>query len=260
MFARLAAKLQRKGFVGPYYAGARGKLRFLLESTVARQEIIFVASPESFAAAPSPSGPPLELHPIRTFSDFDPFRAEVEAEFYPGYTDSWRDPFTWGEEAVIGTVEGRTASYNWMQFGTREGFPTYYGRMFDNEARILRGGVLPSSRRGGLNTLMKYRLLERFFASGVARVYAECYKYNLPSVRTLLRIGFRPVGLLSIVELPGLRGFVRWEPTEELHRVLREIRIEEQSPVAAGMPEGAGDSPAKIAGSPDPAASGASIS
>lgn len=216
MLGRLAAKLQKKGFVGPYYAGARGKLRFLLESTVARQEIIFVATPESFSAVPAPSGPPLVLHPVGAFEDFEPFRAQVEEEFFPGYTQAWREPFTWGEEAVVGTVDGRAASYNWMQYGTPEGFPTYYGRMFAGEARILRGGVLPSFRRGGLNTLMKYRLLEGFFASGRTRVYAECYKYNLPSVRTLLRIGFRPVGVLSVIELPGLRSFVRWSPLQDI--------------------------------------------
>jgi len=226
VFAGLLTRLRRRGFDGPFYQGVRGKLRFVAESTVVRSELFFVCTPESFAAAPRPSGPPLELHAVDRFADLAPFRAGLEAEYHPGYTDSWDAPFTWGERAVVGTVEGRVACYNWMQFGTRAGFPTYWGRMLEGEARVLRGGVLPSFRRSGLNTLMKHRLLERFFADGATRVYAECYKYNVPSVRTLLKIGFYPVALLRVMELGPSRNFVKWLPVELAFAEFRALGID----------------------------------
>ena len=235
MFRNLAARLQRRGFDGPFYRGFRGKLRFALESTVARTEIVFIATPESFAAAPRPTGPDLELHPAECFADLEPFRAGLEAEYHPGYIDSWSAPFTWGERAVVGTVGGRVACYNWMQFGTRQGFPTYWGRMFEGEARVLRGGVVPAFRRGGLNTLMKHRLLEQFFSQGMSRVYAECYKYNVPSVRTLLKIGFYPVGLIRVLEVGPARNFVKWLPVERIAGEFREMGID-LSPPATHRP------------------------
>lgn len=226
MLRDLLTKVRKKGFDGPYYRGARGKLRFLLESTLWRHELVFVATPRSWGDTPRPEGG-LVLHPIRRFADFEPWRAEVEAAFYPGYLEEqWRAPFTWGEEAVVGTVDGRVACYNWMQFGTPEGFPTYYGRMFETEARILRGGVLPEFRRLGLNTLMKHRLLERYFREGATRVYAECYERNIPSVRTLLKIGFQVVGRLRVLELPGGRGYVRWSSVEPIVDEFRAQGIE----------------------------------
>jgi ribosomal protein S18 acetylase RimI-like enzyme len=212
LIRNLAAKLRKKGFVGPYYAGLCGKLRFLVESTVYRKELVFVATPDTFRTVPRPRDPGLELHPIRAFADLEPFRSGLDSEYYPGYTEAFRGPFTWGEQAVIGTLAGKVACYSWMQFGTPKGFPTYYGRIFEREARILRVGVAPSYRRLGLSTLMNYRLLERFFQGGCTRVYIECYKYNLPSVRTFLKIGFRPVGVLTVIEVPLARGFVRWAP------------------------------------------------
>jgi ribosomal protein S18 acetylase RimI-like enzyme len=226
MLGGILARIRRRGFDGPFYRGVRGKLRFVAESTVARSEIVFVCTPESFAAAPRPTGPSLELHPVERYADLEPFRAALEAEYHPGYLDGWRAPFTWGERAVVGTVEGKVACYNWMQFGTRAGFPTYWGRMFQGEARVLRGGVAPSFRRSGLNTLMKHRLLERFFGEGATRVYAECYKYNLPSVRTLLKIGFYPVGLLRVVELGPARNFVKWLPIERAYAEFRALGID----------------------------------
>ncbi len=226
MIRDAVTRLRTRGFDGPFYQGFRGKLRFVAESTVARTEFLFLCTPGSFAAASRPSGPPLELHPIDLFEDLEPFRAGLEAEYHPGYVDRWRAPFTWGERAVVGTVEGKVACYNWMQFGTREGFPTYWGRLFEGDNRLLRGGVVPSFRRFGLNTLMKHRLLEEFFESGVTRVYIESYKYNIPSVRTFLKIGFYPVGLLRVVELGQARSFVKWLPIEQAYAEFRELGID----------------------------------
>ncbi|HSU13292.1 GNAT family N-acetyltransferase [Longimicrobium sp.] len=246
MLSELAAKIRRKGFTGPRYVGLGGKLRFLRESTLARRELVFAATPESFAAAPAPQGPPLELHRIRAAAGLEPFRAGLAAAWYPGLVESFAPPLGWGEEAVIGTVDGEVACYCWMQFGTAEGFPTYYGRMLEREARILRAGVAPAFRRSGLNKLTMHRLLERSFAAGAERVWAECYLHNLPAARTFLRIGFRAVGVLTVLEAPPLRGFVRWsslDPAAALYRrhgvdLLAAPSPASPSPVAAAEPAG----------------------
>lgn len=203
--------LRARGFDGPRYTGLRGRLRFVVESTLWRRELVFVCTPASFAAARGDDAPDLVLHDVADADGWEPFRAGLEAAWYPGIVERLREPFGWGEQAVVGTVDGRVASYNWMQRGTREGVPTYYGRMMEDDARILRGSVAPAFRRRGLNTSMKRALLRRLFASGATRVLAECYLNNVPSVRTLLRLGFRAVGVLTVVEAPPLRGFVRWE-------------------------------------------------
>lgn len=230
MFGSLLEKARKKGFAGPRYEGLRGKLRFLAESTVRRRELVFVATPESVAGVPAPEGPPLELHRIRAFGDLEPFRAGLEAAYWPGLVESFRAPLSWGEEAVVGTVDGKPACYCWMQFGTREGFPTYYGRMFEREARILRAGVAPGFRRHGLNKMTMHRLLERSFAAGTRRVWAECYLHNLPAARTFLRIGFRAAGVLTVLEIPGTRGFVRWSPLDRAAEELRRDGVELLAP------------------------------
>jgi RimJ/RimL family protein N-acetyltransferase len=232
MLRGLIDRARRKGFTGPRYAGARGKLRFAAESTVRRRELVFAATPESAAGVPAPGGPPLELHRVRSFAELEPFRAGLDAAYWPGLVDSFRAPFTWGEEAVVGTIGGRPACYCWMQFGTREGYPTYYGRMFEREARILRAGVAPEFRRHGPNKITMHRLLERSFAAGVERVWAECYLHNVPAARTFLRIGFRPVGVLEVLELPGMRGFVRWSAVDAVLDELRRDGVDLAPPSA----------------------------
>lgn len=222
--------------MGPYYAGVRGKLRFLRECSLWRKEIVFVAEPEGFGRAPRPAGPALELHPVREFANLEPFRSDLDTAYYPGYVEAFRAPFSWGEEAVLGLVDGRVASFAWMQFGTPDGFPTYYGRLFPGEARILRVGVAPAFRRGGVNTRMIHRLLERLFSGGVTRVYIECFLHNLPSVRTFLRTGFRPVGVLTVLPFPPGGSFVRWGPERAVAEALRELGIE---PPGEGLRAGA---------------------
>ncbi|HEX6750638.1 MAG TPA: GNAT family N-acetyltransferase [Longimicrobium sp.] len=226
MLSGVAARLRGKGFTGPRYVGLAGKLRFLAESTLWRRELVFAATPAGFAAAPRPQGPPLELHRVRTFAEMERFRGGIDAAWYPGLTDTFHAPFGWGEEAVVGTIDGDVACYCWMQFGTAEGFPTYYGRMLEREARILRAGVAPAFRRAGLNKRTMHHLLERSFAEGVERVWAECYLNNLPAARTFLRIGFRAVGVLTVVEMPPLRGFVRWRPLEPAAALFRRHGVE----------------------------------
>jgi GNAT superfamily N-acetyltransferase len=223
MLAGVAARVRKKGFEGPFYRGALGKLRFVAESTLWRRELVFAATPAGLAPAPA-TELPLVLHPVRSFAEVEPFRAGLEAEYYPGYVEPWRDPFTWGETAVVGTVDGAAACFAWLQRGTPEGFPTYYNRIFEGEARILRVGVVPSFRRRGLNTLLLHRMLEGLFAEGASRVFIECYQYNVPSARAFVRVGFRAVGLITVVELPMMNGFIRWAPpgraAEELRRIL----------------------------------------
>lgn len=220
MIGRVAARLGRMGFEGPFYVGARGKLRFVAESVVARRELVFAARPQDRPAAPAAGAPTVALHRIRRFEDFAPFAAPVEAEYWPGYLEAWRAPLGWGEEAVVATVDGRPAGVSWLQFGTASGYPTYYGRLLDGEVRVLRVVVLPSWRRRGVNTAMLHRILGEQFAGGRTRAWIECYERNVPSVRTFLRVGFRPVGALSVLEIPGLRGFVRWSSLERSRRLL----------------------------------------
>ena len=133
--AALRRRLQLMGFEGPAYRGVRGKLRFVLESTLWREETVFVATRESYDAVEDPTGPDLELIPIERFEDVAPFRAELEQHYYAGYTDRWRGPFQWGERAVIGRLEGKVASFNFFQLGTRAGHPTYWGRLLADDAR-----------------------------------------------------------------------------------------------------------------------------
>lgn len=225
MIRDLFRRAKHTGFTGPYYDGVIGSARFVWESIVARNELIMAATPESVARVSARHDPDLTLHHIHQFSDLKPYREEFERAYYPGYLNGWEAPFGWGERAVVGTVGGRLACYNWMQTGTAEGFPTYYGRMFVNEARVLRAGVLPAFRRRGLNAVMKHALLADFFATGVERVYVECYQYNTPSIRSLTNVGFTPVGLITVIEAWPLRNFVRWRSPGQLQRALREIGI-----------------------------------
>jgi RimJ/RimL family protein N-acetyltransferase len=216
MLGALAARIRKKGFDGPYYRGLRGKLRFALESTVGRREIILMATPETFANAAVPGGPKLELHPVRKFADFEPFRRAFEAAYYPGYTEQWRAPFGWGEQAVVGTIGGDVACCNWYQVGTPSGFPTYYGRVFSGEVRTLRASVVPAFRKQGVNTMLKHRLLMQLFGAGVTRVYVECYRNNTPSLRTLVKTGFMPIGVITVAEIPVAGRFIQWAPATVL--------------------------------------------
>lgn len=236
MLRSLARKWATKGFDGPFYAGVRGKIRFLIESTVIRSEIIFTATPASFGAVAPPAGPPIELLRATSFAQLEPFRTAFEAEYYPGYVDAWRAPFTWGEHAVIATIDGRPAGFAWLQFGNAQGFPTYYSRIFEHEVRVLRVGVAPSFRRRGVNTAMMYRILSDLFASAAERVCIECHKYNTPSARTFLRVGYRPTAMITVLEFPGMRRFVRWSNMDSAAGELARLGIEPLPIVSSPRP------------------------
>ena len=50
-----------KGFVGPYYKGIAGKLRFIWESIIYRTEIIMVATPLSIKTPPNRADAKIEI-------------------------------------------------------------------------------------------------------------------------------------------------------------------------------------------------------
>lgn len=223
--ASLLARIQTMGFEGPFYRGIRGKLRFLLETVAWRREFVFMGTPESFAAAAAPEAAELDLKFLTTFDGVEKLRDQLESEYYPGFVDAWRRPFTWGEQLVLGSIAGRVAAFAWVQRGNVTGFPTYYGRLFEKDARILRVGVVPSFRRRGLNSRMMHSLLERLLKEGFLRIFAESHKYNVPSVRTFLKAGFHAAGLLTVVSVPGEGEFVRWSSPEHIASHLRELDI-----------------------------------
>jgi RimJ/RimL family protein N-acetyltransferase len=210
--ASLGRRLRSMGFEGPAYQGIRGKLRFVMESTLWRQEIVFVATRESFDAAGDFPGPPVELVRVDGFDALAPFAAEIESHYYPGYLDRWRGPFSWGERAVLALLDGKVAAYNFYQSGTPRGVPPYWGRLLADDMRTLRAAVMPPFRRHGVNRMMKRKLLRTFFDGGTTRVYAECYRNNVPSARSFMTAGYAPIGELRVVEARPLRNFVRWQP------------------------------------------------
>jgi GNAT superfamily N-acetyltransferase len=209
--ADLGRRLRSMGFEGPAYRGVRGKLRFVLESTLWREEIVFVATRESFEAAGDAPGPTVELVAIAGFEELAPFAAQLEGHYYPGYLERWRGPFSWGERAVLALLDGEVAAYNFYQTGTAAGAPTYWGRLLADDMRTLRAAVMPPFRRRGVNRMMKRKLLRTFFESGKTRVYAECYRNNVPSARSFIAAGYKPIGELKVIEGVPLRNFVRWK-------------------------------------------------
>ena len=70
---------------------------------------------------------------------------------------------------------------------------------------------------------MMYTLLERLLAEGFVRVFAESHKYNVPSVRTFLKVGFRAVALLTVVSIPGTGELVRWGSLRDVETHLRDL-------------------------------------
>src|SRR2546423_3437346 len=218
---RLFARIQSVGFEGPFYQGVSGKLRFLFETVGSRREFVFLGTRDSFASARPEL--PLELTIVGSFDGLEMLRSQLDAEYYPGFLDTWRKPFSWGEQVALGSVAGQLAAFAWVQHGNSEGFPTYYNRLFENDARILRVGVLPTFRRRGLNSRMMYTLLERLLAEGFVRVFAESHKYNVPSVRTFLKVGFRAVALLTVVSIPGTGELVRWGSLRDVETHLRDL-------------------------------------
>ena len=222
----LLDRIQRVGFEGPFYRGLTGKARFVFETVGWRTEFIFVGTKESMAAARATSRPiQLSLRTIKSFTALEKFRAELDAEYYAGYTDQWRAPFTWGEQVVLGLVGERLAGFAWLQRGSAEGFPIYYGRLYEKDARILRVGVVPSFRRQGVNAGMMRELLASLLNEGFERVFAESHKFNLPSVRTFLGAGFRAASVIRVVSIPGSGEHVRWLAPTAVERHLRDLDL-----------------------------------
>ena len=215
-------RLTRRGYAGPSYQGLLGKLRFAWEESVWHEEIVWYATPGTWSAVAAPSLAGLELHAIQGPEAMDDVRGVFEREYYAGCLDEWARYFSWGERVVLARRSGQPVGFNWYQLGTQEGFQTFYGALFEDDGRVCRGGVFPSMRQQGINTKMKWLLLKRLFDGGVRRVYADCSRGNVASVRALAHAGFRPFGMLGTASIGG-RVYVRWKPVTP---VLEELRLQ----------------------------------
>lgn len=224
-YSTLLARAQRRGFVGPHYSGLLGKFRFLGESVLYRNEFILTATPRSTTEEVEPAAPELVLHAINSAEELEPYTTEFDAAYHPGYTRSWPRRFEWGERAFVGTVNGKLACYNWLQEGTRGGYSTYYGRLFEHEARVLRAAVLPEFRGLGLNRVMKRAILRSLYDAEIERVYVEVYQHNVPSLKSLLRVGFQPMGMIAVIEAWPLKEFIRWRSQEQMVSALEALGL-----------------------------------
>ena len=221
----LLARFKTMGFEGPFYRGARGKLRFLIESAIWRREFLFLGTRDSLATTATAGGPPLRVLEAKSFDELERYRSQLDADYYPGFLENWRRPFSWGESVVLALANDEVAAFAWIQRGSKTGFPTYYSRLLEDEARILRVGVVPRFRRQGINSQLMRACLQRLIGEGFGRVYAESHKYNVPSVRTFLKAGFRIDGLMSVLSVPGSGERIRWSSPSVIDAHLREIGI-----------------------------------
>ncbi len=204
------SRIRRKGFEGPYYSGLLGKLRFAFESLLIRRELAFVLHRENFCTPSPTSLPDLVVVRISSHDELERHRPRLEANWYSGVTRSWAGPLSWGEHLYLGFIGEEPVAFNFVQEGSASGFPYYWGRLFTNEFRILRAGVAPARRGGGINKAMKSHILSTLFESGATRVYADCYEKNVPTIRTYRSVGFSAIGRMVVLEIPGLQGFIRW--------------------------------------------------
>ena len=78
-------------------------------------------------------------------------------------------------------------------------------------------------------------LLDSLLTEGFQRVFAESHKYNLPSVRTFLKVGFRVAGTIRVAKLPGKKELVRWLPSGETERHLLDLNRQTDT-IAARLP------------------------
>lgn len=202
---------RKRGFVGPRYRGILGKLRFAIEHLVKRTDVVSVATPESFLAVAPPPGPSIEVHWIDSPEGLRPHTGQFESEYYPGFLDSWWAAFKWGETLILGTVDDRVAAFVWLQQGTDEGLRFPWGCLLPGDARMVRGGVLPSFRRQGVNTRFKYLALKATLDRGAHRVHIDCHRNNRVSLKSQIRAGFRPVGEMTVLGPLLGRNFVRWK-------------------------------------------------
>jgi RimJ/RimL family protein N-acetyltransferase len=206
---RLWIRFARRGFVGPRYEGIVGRLRFLLQELVAHVEVVLIAEPDARTSV-EPSDVDMDLIFLQTWDQFAAYEPEIAAAYYPGYADRWKDAFESGEQLILACVNGRVAGFGWLQTGTPEGVPCHYTRVLPDEYRILRVGVLPAFRRRGVNTSFYMLLLRVLAQRGARRVYIDCNKDNVPSLKAQMRAGFRPIGEIRVPGrlFPG--AAVRW--------------------------------------------------
>lgn len=218
---KLVEAARVKGFVGPYYRGVRGKVRMLREKWLVRHDVVSVATSESVKSVVPPKELELRLKSVDNAADMLDMSDEFDAEYYRGYLDQWTELFDRGQTLIVGRIDGKVVSFYWIQRGSWEDvITTYYGVLHGDEAQILRGGVVPSWRRQGVYTRFSYLLVKRLMEAGVRRVYVECTLRNIPSLKAIVRSGFRPVGVLTVIGGALGRPFVRWESAEEVVKKL----------------------------------------
>jgi len=206
--AGLARRFLRRGFVGPRFEGLVGRLRFAFQELLWRRDVMLVATPET-AAPPVAIETGLRLELAADFAALAPHAAMLDADYYPGFTARFREPFAWGETLALLTTGERVAGFAWLQRGTREGYRYYAGTLLPGDARVLRVGVPPSQRRRGYSTTLLILLLDHLFHAGAQRVFAEVNRDNLPSLQAFTAAGYRRIGEITVLG-PLLGGFIHW--------------------------------------------------
>jgi hypothetical protein len=191
MLIKAVRRASSRGLVGPSYRGISGKLRNIWQSLVWRDEIvsIFVAG---MRLPSEPAGPALDIVIVERFEQLDAFRDQLDQAYHPGFSDTWEQPFQWGETLILGVSEGKVAGFRWLQTGDHRGPLCHYTRLLPGEFRIVRGGVLPAWRGRGVHAKLHWLLLSSLIARGASRVYIDCSSDNVVSHKAQCRAGYRP--------------------------------------------------------------------
>lgn len=133
--------------------------------------------------------------------DLRRYASDPDNDLSPGFVE---EALARGDVAFAVTLEGRLASYAW---GSRQ--PTRVGPAaltLHYDPRYLyayKAFTVPAFRGRRLYNLMMARALEHFLASGFAGILAYVEATNLPSLKGLERVGYRPFGSVYVLKVLG---------------------------------------------------------
>jgi hypothetical protein len=202
-------RYQLKGFIGPKYKGFYGKFKLYMQSWTGHVEIVSCAKPGTWKMNPEKLNPRVRIEIIERFDESMKYLEEMSRAYHRDFRSDWERYFSWGQVLCVALLEGKLASFGWIQDG-RKRARCHYVRLSPGEYRLTRAGVLPGFRNQNVHTTRHALMLSHLFTNGATRVYVDAFADNEYSWKGHFSAGYQEFGRVFVRKTITGKEYIRW--------------------------------------------------
>ncbi len=175
-------------------------------------DVIFALRPYEWEASPPRCPPSFSVCPLNSLAHLSEGDRQILRD-YGGdkMVESFTTQFARGATPWVGRIQEQLAGVCWLVPASISS--DYFFPLLEGDAVISSCFTIPRHRGKGVFSRILYQIAKSSSKRGLRRIFINCKTWNAPSMRGILKAGFKEIGVANRVRI-ARRNITIWQRGE----------------------------------------------